>query len=276
MLSFSNTSGPLFIIGAIGIGMFSDSRIGLLLLITHFLGAFTVGLIYKYYKKEPKTIQSNMIITQKEVNTNIKKEFTFNRIGSIMGEAIKNSIDTLLLICGYIVFFSVLSSILNETGIISYISIIMEKLLHILNFDIKISKYIIDGLLEITNGINGVSLLNTIPYIERLTIIAFILGFGGFSVHMQVLSITSNSDISIKPYLFGKTLQGILAGLYTYLLMKYTSFFSWDVVQTFNYSFNKIKTVESANLLLLAITTLFLLGIFIKLFRNKILLKYKQ
>jgi sporulation integral membrane protein YlbJ len=266
LLSFSNTSGPLFIVGAVGIGMFADSRVGLLLLITHFFAAFTVGLLFKYYKKESK---NNMIIAQKSLNTNIKQEFTYKQLGVIMGTAIKNSIDTLLLICGYIVFFSVLSSILSETGIISYIGILAEKILDIFRFDIKMSKHIINGILEITNGINGISLINTIPYIERLTIIAFILGFGGFSVHMQVLSITSNSDLSIKPYLVGKFMQGIFASIYTYLLMNYTSFFSWDVVQTFSYSFNKIRTIESTNILLVVLTTLVLLGIIIKLFKNK-------
>jgi sporulation integral membrane protein YlbJ len=271
LLSFSNTSGPLFIVGAIGIGMFSDSRVGLLLILTHFIAAITVGLIFKYYKNDSNT-KTDKIITQNKVNTNKNLDFNANKLGYIMGEAIKKSIDTLLLICGYIVFFSVLISILSQTGISSAFAEIVEKFLKIFRFDPAQSKYIVEGMLEITNGINSISILNKTPYLERLTIISFILGFGGFSVHMQVSSIISNSDISIKPYLFGKLLQGIFASVYTYLLMKYTAFFNWDVVQTFSYSFSGLKTVEATNLLLLSLTTIVLIGIFLKLFRKKLIL----
>ena len=37
MLAFSNNSGPLFILGTVGITLFANSTIGFLLLITHIL-----------------------------------------------------------------------------------------------------------------------------------------------------------------------------------------------------------------------------------------------
>ena len=43
---------------------------------------------------------------------------------------------------------------------------------------------------------------------------AFVLGFGGFSVLLQVLSIVSKSNISIKPYILGKFLQACFAAIY--------------------------------------------------------------
>ena len=106
------------------------------------------------------------------------------------------------------------------------------------------------GILEITNGLNKISLLEHVKFIEKLPVAALVLGFGGFSVHMQVASIISDSDLSMKPYLFGKLLQGIFASIYTYLLMKFTNFFSWDVVESFSYSNTNLKIVsESSNLL---------------------------
>lgn len=105
------------------------------------------------------------------------------------------------------------------------------------------------GILEITNGINKISLLENIDFIEKLPVVALILGFGGFSVHMQVASIISDSDLSIKPYLIGKLLQGIFASIYTYLLMKFTNFFSWDVVESFSYNNKPLLIKESSNLI---------------------------
>lgn len=145
MLAFTNTSGPLFIIGAVGVAMFNDSKIGLLLLLTHFLSAITVGIIFKNYKKSPKTTD---IISQNNIKSNNK--ITLKNLGNLMGISIKNSIDTLLLIGGYIVFFSVLGTILSETGIINYCSHIINRFLDLFDFDNSMSTGIIEGILEVT------------------------------------------------------------------------------------------------------------------------------
>lgn len=56
MLAFTNNSGPLFIIGTVGILLFGNTSIGILLFITHLLSSITVGLILgicsKIYKAD--------------------------------------------------------------------------------------------------------------------------------------------------------------------------------------------------------------------------------
>ena len=54
-----------------------------------------------------------------------------------------------------------------------------------------------------------------------------LLGFGGISIMLQVLSIISKSDISIKPYILGKLLQGLLAAFYTFLIINNFSYFDY-------------------------------------------------
>ena len=44
LLAFTNNSGPLFIIGTVGIGLFKDTNTGILLFLTHILACITVGL----------------------------------------------------------------------------------------------------------------------------------------------------------------------------------------------------------------------------------------
>lgn len=235
LIAFTNSSGPLFIIGAIGIGMFSDDKIGLILLITHFLASITTGILFRFYKKRHEISD---IISQVSINSN---SINLSNLGSSMATAINKSISTLLLIGGYIVFFAVLNEILSSTLLKS---IENQIILGILN-----------GILEITSGIKKLSLIENINYITLLPIVSLILGFGGFSVHMQVASILSESNLSMKPYLLGKLLQGIFASFYTFLLMKYTSFFNLEVVTAFNYygkglpfineSFNIFRTIVS-------------------------------
>ena len=54
LLSFTNNSGPLFIIGSVGISMFGSAKIGMLLFITHFLACITVGIIFRFWKHRSK------------------------------------------------------------------------------------------------------------------------------------------------------------------------------------------------------------------------------
>lgn len=124
------------------------------------------------------------------------------------------------------------------------------------------------GILEITNGIHKISLLENINFIEKLPVVAFILGFGGFSVHMQVASIISDSDLSLKPYLIGKLLQGIFASIYTFLLMKYTNFFSWDVIESFSYNNTNTKIITESTNLIGVLLAILVIGILVQIIRK--------
>ena len=133
------------------------------------------------------------------------------------------------------------------------------------------------GFLEITNGIKLLSNISC-DIDTLLPIVATILGFGGISVHMQVASIISHTDLSIKPYLLGKSLHGILAGIITYYVLNYTNFFNSETVETFSsITVNQIKGVTgSGNLLLLTFFGIILLGLFTLLFNKKTINQIKH
>ena len=140
-----------------------------------------------------------------------------------------SSITTVVTIGGFVVLFSVIISIINNTKIFDVLSLILSPLLDRLNIPSSFITGIFSGIIELTNG---VSLISHIPFkMLSLNIIvcAFLLGFGGISILLQVLSITSTSDISIKPYVIGKLMQGLFAALYTYLLLSNFSFLNYDI-----------------------------------------------
>ena len=49
--------------------------------------------------------------------------------------------------------------------------------------------------------------------------ISSLIGFGGLSVLFQVYSIIAKEKISIKPYFYGKILQGVLSFFITWFLI---------------------------------------------------------
>ncbi|MBO5179786.1 MAG: sporulation integral membrane protein YlbJ [Clostridia bacterium] len=265
LLAFTNTSGPLFIIGSVGIGMFGDSKIGLLLLLTHFIASILVGILFRFYNAENEEIIHNNYVSKN------KKAFKISMLGELMSNAIKNSIATLLLICGYMIFFSVLTNILSNTNISFYLSKTIEYFFNILGFSREMSLPIINGIMEVTGGISELSLLKNIDYIELLPCVAFVLGFGGISVCMQVNSIIANTDLSIKPYILGKLLQAIISSMLTFLMIKFTNFLDIEALEVMSYTSSTV--IESSNILLNSITSLILICIFInqllKIIKNK-------
>ena len=80
---------------------------------------------------------------------------------------------------------------------------------------------IFSGIIELTNGLKNLSLLEASNF--NIILASFLLGFGGISVMLQVYSVISKTDISIKPYFYGKTIQAIISGILTSIILFFMS-----------------------------------------------------
>lgn len=226
LLSFTNNSGPLFIIGTVGILMFRNTSIGIMLFITHLLASISVGIIFRFWKtKEASTLEINSNSSYKTTT----KRITFSNLGEVLAESITSSISTIFLIGGFVVIFSSVISILKASGALNILSSLFSPLFYVLNIDTSFIAPLFSGFLEITNGINTISSIACKKLSINIIFTAFLLGFGGISVLLQVLSITSKTDLSIKPYLYGKLLHGILAAFYTYIFINIFPFLNFDL-----------------------------------------------
>ena len=91
-----------------------------------------------------------------------------------------------------------------------------SPILNILKIPVTYTESIITGIIEVTNGVKLAS-MGTNPF--NIIICSFLLGFGGISVLLQVLSITSEAKISIKPYILGKLLQACISAIIMYFII---------------------------------------------------------
>lgn len=215
MLAFTNNSGPLFIIGTVGITLFGNTLIGILLFVTHLLACITVGILFRFWKKN--TPPTNYSTKKSSAPT---MQATFSNLGTILSKSILSSIQTIVMIGGFVVLFSVILSILQNSKLLSLASSAVFpffKLFGITNETFALG--FISGIIELTNGVNLIASIPCKTISINIILAAFLLGFGGISILLQVFSITSQSDVSIKPYLIGKLLQGLFAALYTYILI---------------------------------------------------------
>ena len=209
LIAYTNNSGPLFILGSVGIALFSSQRLGFILLISHIISSIIVGVIFRNWKKD------NFKIDYKLFKTDEMKLIRLSNLGEILGDSIKNAISTVLTIGGFVVLFSVIISILETCGVLDILSITFSKIGIPQNF----SKALFSGIIELTNGTKLSSQFFDTNPISSILLTSFLLGFGGCSVLLQVYSIITKEGISIKPYIYGQFLQGILSILITWILL---------------------------------------------------------
>lgn len=222
LLAFTNNSGPLFIVGTVGASLFCDTKTGFLLLFTHILGCLTVGFLFRFWKKNKKREYRNSSNTEYSIAT-------INNLGEVIGSSIKSAINTVVMIGGFVVLFSVITSVLHNSHIFDLLSIIFAPLLTLFKIDPSFIEGFFTGIIELTNGLGQICSIPAKNLSTTIVLSAFLLGFGGISVMLQVLSITSKNNISIKPYIIGKLLHGALSAIYTFLLLNSTSFFNLSV-----------------------------------------------
>ena len=213
MLAFTNNSGPLFIVGTVGISLFNNQTIGIILLITHILACITVGILFGFIKKE-----DNVIWNKNNKNTRQKDDKT---LGGILGDSIKSAITTILMIGGFVVIFSIIISILNNSHILEVISKIISPVITSVGINSEFIKPVLAGVIELTNGVKLVSEASIANYNLSIVLSAFLLGFGGISILLQVANIVAKTDLSMKKYVFGKLLQGIFASIYVFLILNF-------------------------------------------------------
>ena len=224
LLSFTNNSGPLFIIGAVGVSMFGNSTIGFLLLITHLLAAITVGIIFRFWKSK-----ANYFLIKNNSYTESKNNISLSNLGEIIGNSIYSSINTILLIGGFVVLFSVIISIFKTSQLLYVLSNCIKPLFNLLNIPTEFCSGFISGILELTNGLNIITNIHVKKISINIILASFLLGLGGLSVLLQVWSVISKTDLSIKPYILGKFLQACISAFYTFIFLNCFPFFNFDL-----------------------------------------------
>lgn len=200
LFTFVNNSGPLFILGTVGVGMLNSEKMGYLLMLTHYMSALIIMTVTgAFVKNEPV-----------KAKTPLKKEFS---LGKIMGEGVMTSLNTILLIGGYIILFSVINAILIKTKIIAPLSSALINL----GLSSRQAVGMSLGIFEITNGC---SILSANINKATLPLCAFLISWGGFSIHAQAVSIIGETDLCVKPYILGKLFQGVISFIISVFLIK--------------------------------------------------------
>lgn len=217
LVSFCSTSGPLFIIGSVATGMFLNEGLGYLMIICHYLGSISVGLLFRNYGNDnlEKNNSSLKEVTRKSINLRSKSEKGFF---VLFGSAVFSAMNTLIMVCGFVIVFSVVFKILSLFKVIDILANIIFIPLSVLGISKELCVSLVSGLFEITIGCSQVSQVASSSIKIQASICSFLIGFSGLSILAQCSSFLATSDIKINLYILSKFLHGIFASLFTFIL----------------------------------------------------------
>jgi hypothetical protein len=133
LVSFTNNSSPLFIIGAVGVGMLSSPLFGYILALSHYLSNLLLGLLWRFRASSDTALKSPEGIWKRAWNS--LKSYPSPGPGKMLGDAIKNSLNNILAIAGFVSFFSLLTRMLSVTGIMENLAQALSRLLPALTYN---------------------------------------------------------------------------------------------------------------------------------------------
>ncbi len=208
LLSFCNNSGPAFILGVVGAGIFADSRVGVLLCLVHAAASVCVGFLFRFYHWQDKDSRSQRP----------SPPIAARRFSVAFTDAVKGSVTSTLNICAFVVCFTIIIRLCFLSGLLPALAELLGRLFAPLGFHQEWAGRLLTGALELSSGV--ASLTGSGSLEGKAAMAAFLLGWAGVSVHCQVLSFLGESGLNVRTYLGGKLLHGLFSAALTTLLFR--------------------------------------------------------
>jgi len=240
LLAFTNTADPLFMFGAVAVGMLKSPELGALLAVAHYISAFLVGIVFKFWgrnqegtPKEPRSMSAPNIFVRAYYEMLKAREEDARPFGKLLGNAVTESIQTLLMICGFIVFFAVLIEILHLSGMMAIFGWPVAVVYHLFGVHQGLVNPTLAGFLEIDIG-SAQTAAMAAPLLQKVALISGIIAWSGLAVHAQVASVLTETDIRMTPYFLARFLHAVLAAGITVIL------FGLGVGKTVSHTFGNV------------------------------------
>ena len=224
LMCFCNTSDPLFMTGAVAVGMFRRADLAGIIISAHYLSALVVGFLLRFWKRSeapspPIKTESGFIVARAYRAMRKAQRENPKPFGELLGDAVRRSVNTLLVILGFIVLFSVIFELLKMAGLSALLSRALSRVVPDSLVPRSLHDALISGLFEITIGTSLASQAQA-PLIARVSACSAIIAWSGLSVHAQVAAVIQPSGLSVWPYSVSRFIQGAIAAFATAAMMK--------------------------------------------------------
>lgn len=222
IVAFANTADPLFLVGAVAVGMFALPELGGTLAVSHYAAVICVGFLMRFHAPRgaasPDPSRSGPLWSRALTAMHEARTKDGRPIGQLFGDAVKESMNSLLFIGGTIIMFSVFIRMLTVVGLVGRLTTLLTPAITTFGIDQSLLDAVLKGTVEITNGAQAASVANA-PLLYKTVTASGIIAWSGLSVHAQVAAMVHGTDIRVMPYIAARALHAVLAALFAWVLM---------------------------------------------------------
>lgn len=217
--AISHYSNPMLLIVVIGTGFLQQPRLGLLLLIVHWLAGLAAGITL--HRLTPSQRKSSPLLPSEGAGQpRIRSQLTraiYNMeearredgrsFGKLLGDSVTVSVQTLMVVGGYMLIFAVVISIIARL------------------IPSELGTQFIAPLLEVHLGSYAISNVLMPSLAIKIACLGAILGWSGICAWMQVKALLKPAGLRSGPFMLVRLMHGAYAYVITLLL--WTPFVKW-------------------------------------------------
>ena len=195
MLLYANNTGPAFLLGAVGTGVFHSAKLGFFLWAVH--AAAALCLYFCFGARRAEAAQPDVP----------PEPFL-----SAFPAAVRQGVNAALAVCGFVVCFTVLVGLLDSHGLFSRAAAWLSSVTALAP---QASRALLTGVLELGSAVGAMEGLP--PSRSALALAAAILGWGGLSVHCQTAAVLAEVDLRLRLHTLGRALAAVLGAALAWL-----------------------------------------------------------
>ncbi|MGN0526089.1 MAG: hypothetical protein ACI4IF_01515 [Acutalibacteraceae bacterium] len=212
-----------FAVTAVGTFMLNSTALGVIVYISCILSSLTIAILCRFLSNDTYALSTQNHTSQDNAQ--------------LLVDSVKNGIDGMLGISGWVLLFS------GFSGAVSSFNIPQE------------AKLFIQSVLEVTKG-SEIIVKNSLS----LPVLSAAVGFSGFAVICQITAYGKQCNISVKKLLVSRVLNAVFSSIYTYIICNIFSISTSVSVTLLNSSSGTISLYHSFPA---AVILLIMCGVFI-------------
>lgn len=201
MLSYCSTSGPAFMIGAVGAGMLGSGTMGMVIALAHYSGALMNGMIYGGFSvRKSDHKNKNSYAADEHICISGQRS-----LQEALTEAILMALKSMGIILAYIVMFMFITDIMTASGIFDPVKEPWAEAL-------------LKGVVEMTVGCEAAAGCIGVSEQMKCILCSFMISWGGMSAIGQTMSMLTGTGVSLGYVLLIKLTHGLFSAAVAFVI----------------------------------------------------------
>ncbi|NBC71575.1 sporulation integral membrane protein YlbJ [Paenibacillus sacheonensis] len=228
LVAFTTTSDPIFLIGAVSVGFFHSVALAPVLAAAHYGGGLLIGLLMRFHDRHAPASSEEKVrrapgarrksrLAEALQAMHTARLMDGRPLGKLMQDAVQAALRLMIVVGGLVVVFSVIMELLRQTGSIEVLAGGVRLALGLAGMPAALADAVVSGTFEVTLGARSAGSATGSGLMNQAAIAAFVLSWAGLSVHAQVASLLSRTDLRYKPFLISRILHGVIAAVLVYM-----------------------------------------------------------